>query len=390
MNPAKQLPLPGTPTAGRISTPQALEIVARVHPKYRPAWDGRSPREQTALALYFLPQRSRKPLLGPTRPRVLKWYCPFADQSVFPSGHRYCINVYTGCSHNCAYCYAAAYEPSRPSPKKHFARHLAKDMDDLERFNVPPAPVHVSNSTDPLQPVEAVTGHTRAALEHILAHRHRFTTVTVLTKNPSLLVTHEYTPLLQSLLELPRGHPRREQFTERGLPGLRVEVSLAFRREPARQALEPGVPTIADRIAGIRALRAAGIPVVLRIDPLFPRWPQHGGCPSSPRSSLLMNAQTLDDLDLLVQLARESGAAHVVYSALKIVQPRGRPLSDAMQTMRRIFERLAQPQKPQFRGGAWRLPEEVAHDRIIRPFLTICRAHGVVAKHCMQNLLETP
>lgn len=390
MSPAQQLTLPGMPTTGRVRTPRALELIARVHPKYRPAWTGRSRREQTALALYFLPHTSRKPLLGPTRPRILKWYCPFADQRLFPSGHRYCINVYTGCSHNCTYCYAAAYEPPRPSPKKHFARLLAKDMDDLERFCVPPAPIHISNSTDPFQPVEAITGHTRAALEQILAHRHRFTTVTVLTKNPFLPITHGYAPLLQSLVEIPPGHPKRQEFTNRGLPGLRVEISLAFWKEPARQALEPGAPTIAERIAGIRALRAASIPVVLRIDPLFPQCPQSGGPAGWPGGSVPMDAQTLEDLDALVQLARESRAVHVVYSALKIAQPRGRPLCAAMRTMRRVFERLAQPQRPQFRGGAWRLPKEVAHDRIIRPFLLICRAHGVPAKHCMQNLLETP
>ncbi|MCL2118121.1 MAG: hypothetical protein FWH27_06795 [Planctomycetaceae bacterium] len=44
-----------------------------------------------------------------TRPRVVKWYCPFADQAVFPSGVRDSINVYCGCEHGCHYCYVQGY-----------------------------------------------------------------------------------------------------------------------------------------------------------------------------------------------------------------------------------------------------------------------------------------
>lgn len=77
---------------------QACALAERVHDKYRPVWEGRPRQEKAGLARYFLPHNSRKPVLGPTRPRIVKWYCPFAAQSDFPSGHRYCINVYAGCA----------------------------------------------------------------------------------------------------------------------------------------------------------------------------------------------------------------------------------------------------------------------------------------------------
>lgn len=83
-----------------LSNDEAMDLVAKVDDKYRPAWQGRPADEQVAMALYFLPHRSRKPTLVPTRPRVIKWYCPFASQCEFPTGHRYCINVYTGCDHH--------------------------------------------------------------------------------------------------------------------------------------------------------------------------------------------------------------------------------------------------------------------------------------------------
>ena len=78
---------------------QGLALAGRVQPKYRPAFDKLTERERAAVALYFLPHTSQKDVLEVTRPRVIKWYCPFADQREFPSGHRYCINVYTGCQH---------------------------------------------------------------------------------------------------------------------------------------------------------------------------------------------------------------------------------------------------------------------------------------------------
>ena len=167
---------------------QALSLASRVDPQYRPVWEGRPPEQQAALALYFLPHQSAKGTLTPTRPRVIKWYCPFACQSGFPSGHRYCINVFTGCAHKCEYCYALGYSPDNPSCKKDFQKMILRDMEDLDQFDVPPAPVHLSNSTDPFQPLELNAGHTRYALERLLVHRRRFTTVTILTKNPLLPV----------------------------------------------------------------------------------------------------------------------------------------------------------------------------------------------------------
>jgi len=68
-----------------------LSLAERVHPKYRPVFEKLSEADRAAVALYFLPHSSKKDVLEVTRPRVVKWYCPFADQREFPSGHRYCI-----------------------------------------------------------------------------------------------------------------------------------------------------------------------------------------------------------------------------------------------------------------------------------------------------------
>jgi hypothetical protein len=91
----------------------------------------------------------------------------------------------------------------------------------------------------------------------------------------------------------------------------------------------------------------------------------------------------------LVAFASEVGVGHVVYSPAKIVQPRTRPLSPVMQTMRSVYERVAALEPLIFRGGSWRLPP-AAQSAVTAPLLDLCQRHGVAAKCCKQNLIETP
>ena len=147
--------------------------------------------------------------------------------------------------------------------------------------------------------------------------------------------------------------------------------------------------SVAERIAGLRALHQAGIPLVLRIDPLFPRLPI-GDEPCKNFSDFgLPEPQTLEDIESLVDLAKEIQAMHVVYSVAKITQPRGRKLSPIMTAMRSVYEQVSAGGPLIFRGGSWRLANDVARKNIAQPFLAICKSRGIVAKHCKQNLLET-
>ena len=359
---------------------QAAQLIERIDPKYRPVWQSRSRDEQVALARYFLPHRSSKAVIGPTRPRIVKWYCPFACQKVFASGHRYCINVYTGCAHNCVYCYAAAYEPDVVNPKKSFEKLLAKDMDDLNAFDVPPAPVHLSNSTDPFQPIEQQLGHTKLALETILNNRSRFTTVTVLTKSPLTAAQPEYIELFNELA--------RPTANTNGHPGCVVEVSLAFLQETARQVFDPNAPSVPERMQGIRLLRQAGVPVVMRIDPLFPRNPITDS--KTYADFDLPEPQTLDDLETLLAFASDQGVRHIVYSTAKITQSRYRTMNDTMQKMKAVYQAFATPQRLDWQGGSYRLPRDIAQQKILDPFLQACQQHNLTAKFCKQNLITTP
>ena len=100
--------------------------------------------------------------------------------------------------------------------------------------------------------------------------------------------------------------------------------------------------------------------------------------------------RAVDIFKNLVGFAKAIGALYVVHSPAKIVQPRGRKLSPVMQAMRRVYDCVAAPDKPTFRGGAWRLPDAVARAQVTEPFLETCRRVGMAAKYCKHNLIETP
>ena len=73
---------------------------------------------------------------------------------------------------------------------------FVKDLDALDEYDVPAAPVHLSNSTDALQSLELEHRHTLFVLEKLAERRHRFTTVTLLTKNPAALMDERYVDAL--------------------------------------------------------------------------------------------------------------------------------------------------------------------------------------------------
>ncbi len=370
-----------------IDIEEALEIVEKVDTKYKPAFDKFIPEQRAALAWYFLPHKSNKQVLGVTRPRVVKWYCPFANQKDFPSGHRYCINIYAGCSHKCKYCYAQGYEPNQARCKDNFKKKLLKDLAEIEEFNLPAAPLHLSNSTDPLQPIEQQQKLTLYTLQQLLRYRKYFTSIVILTKNPSILLDSKYLAVLKELAGLPEDHSRKSFFDNNSEPTLRIEVSLAFSNQDDADFYDPGAPSIINRMEALKHLHQNDIPIVLRIDPLLPRNPLPGG--KFLADFQLPDAQNLPALEELVKFAAENNVLHIVYSVAKIVAPRYKPIPEAIQQLKQVYEYIAKPDKLIFRGGSWRLPHDTAQKQIVKPFLKICNSYGMKAHFCKQNLLLT-
>ena len=167
------------------------------------------------------------------------------------------INAYRGCEHGCIYCFA---RPTHAwlglSPGLDFETRLTAKPGAAQRFRAEidrrgyvPAPLAMGTNTDPYQPIEKRFAITRGILEVALDCRHP---VTITTKNH--LVTRDI-DLLAALAAL-------------SLVTVNVSVTTLDARL-ARQ-MEPRASAPQRRLAAIRALAAADVPVNVFLAPLIP------------------------------------------------------------------------------------------------------------------------
>lgn len=168
-------------------------------------------------------------------------------------GVEYVINPYLGCAHGCSYCYAtfmrkyshghqAAAWGSFVEVKENLPEVLAGE---LRRRRRPPGRVLLASVCDPYQPAEGQHRLTRRCLELLLEHNW---SIDILTRSPLVL---------RDLDLLRRA-------------GASVGFSIPTDNDRIRQLVEPRAPAIADRIAALRQLHAAGIDTWAFIGPLLP------------------------------------------------------------------------------------------------------------------------
>ncbi|MGA0393262.1 MAG: PA0069 family radical SAM protein [Rhodospirillales bacterium] len=172
-------------------------------------------------------------------------------------GFEQSINPYRGCEHGCIYCYA------RP---RHAYRGLSPGLDfETKLFHKPNAATLLENElrkptyecktivigadTDPYQPIEKTYAITRQVLEVLSAFNHP---VGIITK--SHMVTRDL-DILGSM-------------AARGLATVAVSVT-SLDRHLAR-IMEPRASTPPKRLAAIRKLSDAGVPVRVMAAPMIP------------------------------------------------------------------------------------------------------------------------
>lgn len=306
------------------------------------------------------------------RNHLISLYDPFASRAEFPAGRRWCINVYTGCAFACKYCYIISYirDAFHPRVKNQFDSLLLKDLAEIVALNLHPAPVHISNSTDPLQPLEKIHKHTLTLLQSLAAHRKHFTIITILTKNPERLMANEYLDVI------------------RGLKGFQVEVTCPFFHDEPRRFFEPGAPPIESRLNAIEKLRAQGITVALRIDPIFPRapLPRQFFASESLDDYGALPSQTEDDLDKLVRFAAAAGCSRIIVSPLKLTT--GRFInSELIPRFSKLYQ-AANHGKLVRKGSAYRMPWALYNHWIEKP-RTLAESLGIPFVYCKDNLFTT-
>ncbi len=167
------------------------------------------------------------------------------------------INPYRGCEHGCIYCYARpshAYAGLSPGldfettlfVKVNAAEALEKE---LRKPGYKPATVLLGANTDPYQPVERTRRITRAVLEVLAAFRHP---VGIVTK--SALICRDLdllAPLAADRLAA-------------------VGVSVTTLNPHLARVMEPRAASPKRRLATIRALSEAGVPVTVMAAPMIP------------------------------------------------------------------------------------------------------------------------
>lgn len=172
------------------------------------------------------------------------------------------INPYRGCEHGCVYCFA------RPS---HAFLNLSPGLDFETRLIARPgiaavlerelrarsykvATVAIGTNTDPYQPIEAEHRLMRAVLQVLWDFRHP---VAITTKGT----------LIERDIDL------LAPMAAAGL--LRVGISVTSLDPGLSRAMEPRCPLPARRLATIRRLSEAGIPVRAMLAPVVPGLTDH-------------------------------------------------------------------------------------------------------------------
>jgi DNA repair photolyase len=152
------------------------------------------------------------------------------------------FNPYTGCDHNCIYCYATSYIQNFHNcrPKKNLIPKLEKEAQKLKGQLI-----SISNSSDPYPTIEKKLELTRQSLQTLAKHNCR---IQVITK--SNLVTRDI-DILQRTKSI-------------------VALTITTDNDRLAKQLEPNAPSPSLRIQAIQTLTQNGIPVCVRIDPIIP------------------------------------------------------------------------------------------------------------------------
>jgi DNA repair photolyase len=279
------------------------------------------------------------------------------------------INPYRGCEHGCVYCYARPSHEFRglsaglDFETKIFAKEGAPRLlcKELSSPHWKPQVLGLSGVTDPYQPVE----------RHLLLTR-RCLNVLARFRNPVVIVTKNHL--------VTRDIDHLQRLAEHN--AVVVCVSIASLDENLAGRMEPRATRPAGRLAAIRQLSAAGIPVTVFVAPVIPGLTDH-------------------EVSGVLAAAREAGAVHAGYTMLRLpyglpdlfrawlgkhypqqkervmgrvravrggrdndsrfgTRMRGEgPIADAIRRMFHLtYRRLGFPGRPALSAGAFRRPED--------------------------------
>ncbi len=196
------------------------------------------------------------------------------------------LNAYRGCEHGCSYCYARpSHSYLELSPGLDFETKLFAKTNAAERLRAELArpgyvcrAIALGANTDPYQPIERQYRITREVIELLAECRHPFSIVTknaLVERDLDLLA-----PLAADQL-------------------VKVFVSVTTLDNRLAAKMEPRASAPHRRIAAIRALAAAGVPVGVMFAPVIP----------------MLNDR---ELEAVLEACREAGATSAGWVMLRL------------------------------------------------------------------------
>jgi DNA repair photolyase len=196
------------------------------------------------------------------------------------------FNAYRGCEHGCIYCFARPTHAFHGlSPGLDFESRLFAKPDGpallraaFARASYRPAVLAMGTNTDPYQPIERRFRITRAVLDLCRETGHP---VSITTKSDRVLKDLD---VLQALA--------RDRL-------VRVMVSVTTRDPALARAMEPRAAAPHRRLAAIRALAAARVPVSVSASPMIPALNDH-------------------ELEAILEAAAAAGADHATAIPLRL------------------------------------------------------------------------
>ena len=234
-------------------------------------WDATGEASPRKLATTLTPERARTIISRNDSPDV---------------GFDRAINTYRGCEHGCVYCYARpnhAYVGLSPGvdfeSKLFFKPEAPRLLErELSRPGYACAPIHIGGVTDVYQPAERELKLTRGCLEVLQRFRHP---LSVITK--SALIVRD-----ADILGAMAGE---------GLAKAYVSVTTLDRR--LARDMEPRAATPERRLAAIRTLADAGVPVGVGFAPVVPGLNDH-------------------EMEAVLERGREAGATEAMFVMLRL------------------------------------------------------------------------
>jgi DNA repair photolyase len=196
------------------------------------------------------------------------------------------LNPYRGCEHGCAYCYARpTHEYLGFSAGLDFESKILVKLNagsllraELSKLSWKPQVLVMSGVTDCYQPIERKLKLTRSCLEVLAEFRNP---AAIVTKN--FLVTRDL-DLLQSLAKYDAAI---------------VTISITTLDADLATKLEPRASTPRARLAAVRELAGAGIPVGVNVAPIIPGLTDH-------------------EIPHIIQAAAEAGARCAHYTIVRL------------------------------------------------------------------------